>query len=139
MERGIDLVPAIDVDSSVTSLADLDLIRSKVRDILGCFDRPNFIHLGPKITSILMTKTKDETISIYDYIPAPLQETTFMLCANSFAAASVQRNDAKQHLSLCKLPENVVLVHYGFQVSRKLVVNQVEIQQSSNQGMDGSR
>lgn len=112
MERGIDFVPAIDVDSSVTCLADLHQLRSKVREILRCFDRPKFIHLGPKITSIL---TNSESISIYDYIPAPLEETTFMLCANGMT-----KKDSKQSSTLV-MPENVILVHYGFQVSKAVL------------------
>ena len=46
MERGIDFIPAIDVDSSVTSLTDLEKLRTKIRQIYQCFDRPKFMHLG---------------------------------------------------------------------------------------------
>ena len=55
-ERGVVPVPAIDVDASVTSVEDLGKLRTKFRDILRCFDHPKFIHLGPKITSILVKK-----------------------------------------------------------------------------------
>ena len=105
-ERGVVPVPAIDVDASVTSVEDLGKLRTKFRDILRCFDHPKFIHLGPKITSILVSKKPDST-SIYDYIPLPLEETTFILCANSLHGT--------EDLNL--LPENVILAHYGFQVS----------------------
>ena len=112
-ERGVLPVPAIDVDASVTSVEDLGKLRTKFRDILRCFDHPKFIHLGPKITSILVSASDGSSsggstdASIYDYIPLPLEETTFILCANSLHGT--------EDLNL--LPENVVLAHYGFQVS----------------------
>ena len=115
-ERGVVPVPAIDVDASVTSVEDLGKLRTKFRDILRCFDHPKFIHLGPKITSILVSASSDGNggggggstdASIYDYIPLPLEETTFILCANSLHGT--------EDLNL--LPENVILAHYGFQVS----------------------
>lgn len=107
-ERGVVPVPAIDVDASVTSVEDLGKLRTKFRDILRCFDHPKFIHLGPKITSILVSASDGSTdASIYDYIPLPLEETTFILCANSLHGT--------EDLNL--LPENVILAHYGFQVS----------------------
>ena len=112
-EKGILPVPAIDVDASVTSVEDLGKLRTKFRDILRCFDHPKFVHLGPKITSILVPskQSSDSTsnhtsASIYDYIPLPLEESTFILCANSLHG---------KDLNL--LPENVILAHYGFQVS----------------------
>ena len=114
-ERGVVPVPAIDVDASVTSVEDLGKLRTKFRDILRCFDHPKFIHLGPKITSILVSASDGNggggggstDASIYDYIPLPLEETTFILCANSLHGT--------EDLNL--LPENVILAHYGFQVS----------------------
>ncbi len=112
-ERGVLPVPAIDVDASVTSVEDLGKLRTKFRDILRCFDHPKFIHLGPKITSILVSASDGSSsggstdASIYDYIPLPLEETTFILCANSLHGT--------EDLNL--LPENVILAHYGFQVS----------------------
>ncbi len=113
-ERGIDFVPSLDVDSSIKSLADLAEIRWKIRDIIRCFDHPKFVHLGPKITAILLAEEScDEKISIYDYIPAPMEETTFLLCANSFPTGKAS---AKRLESLCKLPENSILLQYGFQV-----------------------
>ena len=107
-ERGLTFVPAIDVDASVTSLEDLGKLRSKFRDILRCFDHPKFIHLGPKITSILVSQNG---ASVYDYIPLPLEDTTFILCANGL--------HGKDSLNL--LPENVILAHYGFQVNQILI------------------
>ena len=114
-ESGVVPVPAIDVDASVTSVEDLGKLRTKFRDILRCFDHPKFIHLGPKITSILVSASDGNggggggstDASIYDYIPLPLEETTFILCANSLHGT--------EDLNL--LPENVILAHYGFQVS----------------------
>ena len=55
MERGIDFIPAIDVDSSVTTMADVEKLRPKIRQIYQCFDRPKFLHLGPKLTSLLFS------------------------------------------------------------------------------------
>ena len=108
-------LPSVDVDASVTSVEDLGKLRTKFRDILRCFDHPKFIHLGPKITSILVSASDGNggggggstDASIYDYIPLPLEETTFILCANSLHGT--------EDLNL--LPENVILAHYGFQVS----------------------
>ena len=109
-ERGLTPVPAIDVDASVTSLEDVGKLRSKFRDILRCFDHPKFIHLGPKMTSILLASPASEAASIYDYIPVPLEETTFILCANNLHGKDLDL-----------LPENVILAHYGFQVNQTLI------------------
>ena len=107
-ERGMEFVPAIDVDSTVTSLSDLEKLRQKIREILQCFDHPHFVHLGPKVTSIL---GKEAISSIYDFVPAPLEETTFILCANSLQASNKSSNN-KAVLAL----ENSMVAHYGFQV-----------------------
>jgi len=105
-ERGISLVPSVDVDASIETLEDLSKIQQKLREILRCFDHPKFIHLGPKITSLLLPNNENDDISIRDYIPAPIgDETTFLLCANSLQSKN-QRN---------KLPENSIAVQYGFQ------------------------
>ena len=104
-ERGLDIVPAIDVDSSVTSLADLEKLRPKIREILRCFDHPHFVHLGPKVTSIL---GKEAITSIYDFVPAPLEQTTFILCANSLQAFNKSNKAA--------FLDNAMVAHYGFQV-----------------------
>ena len=124
-ERGIDFVPAIDVDTSVTSITHLQKLRPKLRDIISCFDRPKFIHLGPNITNIL-TKAdseagntiaskgkieEEEATSIYDFFPASMGDTNFLLCANSLPRQFAGR-----------LPENAVLVHYGFQVIDKILL-----------------
>lgn len=103
-ERGIDFVPAIDVDSSVCSAADMEKLRPKFLEIIRCFDQPNFIHLGPKITSILAAS---ENSNVHDFILAPNEETTFILCANSLHAKTCDFSN---------LPPNCIITHYGFQV-----------------------
>ena len=109
MERGICLVPAIDVDTSIETLEDLHKIRPKLSEIIRCFDHPKFIHLGPKITSILLPDKSEnnDDISLYDYVPAPSgDETTFILCANSLQSKGQK----------AKVPENSIVIQYGFQV-----------------------
>ena len=104
-ERGIRLVPAIDVDASIETLEDLQKIRPKIREIFRCFDHIKFVHLGPKITSLLLPN-EEKDISICDYIPTSSDETTFILCANS-----LQNKGQK-----AKVPENSIVMQYGFQV-----------------------
>ena len=104
MERGIDFIPAIDVDSSVTTLKDLEKLRTKIRQIYQCFDKPKFIHLGPKLTLLFC----GSPLNILDYLCIPNETTTLIVCGNSLQSKNM---DWQKHL-----PDNVIITHYGFQV-----------------------
>ena len=109
MERGIDFIPAIDVDSSVTSILDLEKLKPKIRQTYQCFDRPKFIHLGPKLTSILFSVVvgSENSNNFLDYLCLPSETITVILCGNSIPKACDLQN---------QLPDNVIIAYYGFQV-----------------------
>ena len=107
MERGIDFIPAIDVDSSVSSILDLEKLKPKIRQIYQCFDRPKFIHIGPKLTSILLSVVVGSDSNFLDYLCLPSETITVILCANSIPKACDLQN---------QLPDNIVIAYYGFQV-----------------------
>lgn len=100
----VDMVPAIDVDATVTCPDQLRLLHANIRQVLACFDRPKFIHLGPAITS-LMASLEGGFESI---IPCDnVQDTTWIFCANSYQANMKDQVD---------IPLNSVALQYGFKV-----------------------
>lgn len=106
-DRFMDFIPAFDVDNSVHSIDQLDKLRPKFAEIMSCFDQPCFVHLGPKLTSLLMTPPswKDKECTLRNLFPVS-DVTTFILCGNSLQASGVGPRS---------VPAGVMVMHYGFQ------------------------
>eukprot|EP00095_Tigriopus_kingsejongensis_P012477 maker-scaffold323_size206388-snap-gene-1.15 protein:Tk12477 transcript:maker-scaffold323_size206388-snap-gene-1.15-mRNA-1 annotation:"Tankyrase-1" len=100
-DRFLDFIPAFDVFPDVT-LADHHLVlRSKIHEILLCFDRPKVMHLGPVLSSVLFN-SEDFARSMKLLFPN-FEECIFFLCANCIPP------------NVSSIPSNTILLHYGFQ------------------------
>ena len=108
----VEMVPAIDVDATVTCPDQLRLLNANIRQVLSCFDRPKFIHLGPAITSLVTAALDTGGGGGFDsLIPCDnVQDTTWIFCANSYQGSMSPPVD---------VPLNSVALQYGFKVRWK--------------------
>jgi len=107
-DRHINLVPALDI-SQICSFDDLSSYTSIFAKILPCFSHQDSIHLGPCLTTTIMSAmahlTPDQVISRLPYILSVSCTTTIFLCSNTL----------QSHPSLlANLPHTIGLIQYGF-------------------------
>lgn len=124
-DRHLDLIPALDVDSSV-SQRHLQQMWPIFQELLSTFPSLTYVHVGPRLASLLVQPDNlDSSISINETVETDMSEvfktysclqelwhilnlnsnTTLLLCSNGLHSKPEFRN----------VPSNVILVEYGFQ------------------------
>lgn len=125
-DRHLKLVPALDVDSNV-SLHHLSQMWPLFQELLSTFPNLDYVHIGPRLANLLVQPSNlDHSLSIDETTGTDMSEvfepfsnlqqlwhilnlsnnTTVLLCSNGLHAKGEFRS----------IPNNVILVEYGFQV-----------------------
>ncbi|CAB4061227.1 unnamed protein product [Lepeophtheirus salmonis] len=99
-QRGIHFVPAIDIGGDVNSIEGAKEMVHIFRDVVSCFDSTEFIHLGPKLTSMI-----SNSFQYFDTFISPIMKKKFtlMLCSNSISN------------SCLTIPSDAILLYYSFE------------------------
>ncbi|XP_046665376.1 uncharacterized protein LOC124357531 isoform X2 [Homalodisca vitripennis] len=107
-DRFVNLLPVLDIDNSVQR-QDLEEMWPTFQDIVASFTNLRYVHLGPRLSSLLICGGEESSEirlqEIWHYLSLPA-DVTIMLCSNTLH---------NLHLSKVYVPPNIVLMDYGFQ------------------------
>lgn len=122
----MDIVPALDVDSSVGQ-HHLTQMWPIFQEILAVFPSLSYVHIGPRLASLLVqAENFSSNLSVNDTIETDMSEVfksysclqelwhtlnlsssmTLLLCSNGLHSKSEFQT----------IPNNIIFVEYGFQV-----------------------
>ncbi|XP_054264092.1 uncharacterized protein LOC128987330 isoform X1 [Macrosteles quadrilineatus] len=107
-DRFISLLPVLDIDNSVQR-HDLDEMWPVFQDIVASFTNLKYVHLGPRLSSLLICGGEEGAdVSLQDiwHHLSLSPDVTVMLCSNTLH---------NLHLAKVYVPANIVLMDYGFQ------------------------
>lgn len=104
-DRGITLVPAFDIEDTVTT-GQVNSLTGVITATLTHFPSARYVHIGPRLTAFLAdASTLENSYSPWSHLGLT-QSTVLLVCANVF-------HNKRKHLA--HLPPSAILVEYGFQ------------------------
>ncbi|XP_029638897.1 uncharacterized protein LOC115214018 isoform X1 [Octopus sinensis] len=113
MDRGMQLIPAVDVHPSV-QFEDLPFLQCVFYDYISHFTNSDFINVGSRLTSFLLEYPDDDTLSIADASKfLPIKDKTLLISGSSL-------HDIKQRL-IQRLPPHLMFGEYGTQATYNFV------------------
>lgn len=126
-ERHIHLVPALDVDSNVNQ-HHLTQMWPIFQELLAIFPSLDYVHVGPRLATLLVQADNfDPNSSITETIETDmseifksyscLQELWHILNLNCDTTLLLCSNGLHSKPEFHSIPNNIILVEYGFQVT----------------------
>lgn len=125
-DRYLELIPVLDVDSNV-SLRHLSQMWALFQELLATFPSLTYVHVGPRLAGLLVQPNNlDCSVSVDETIEtdmsevlesySSLQQLWHILNLSSETTVLICSNGLHSKTEFHSLPNNIILVEYGFQV-----------------------